>query len=42
LVGYPASPLIGRNLADRNKTLLAALLCSLVPTPTEKRRGVDA
>jgi hypothetical protein len=42
LVGYPASPLIGRNLADRNKTLLAALLCSLVPTTLERRPGVDA
>ncbi|CAM0910943.1 unnamed protein product [Alopecurus aequalis] len=42
LRGYPASPLSGRNLADRNKTLLAALLCSLVARPPEKRHGVDA
>jgi hypothetical protein len=42
LLAYPASPLSDRNLADRNKTLLAGLLCSLVPTPPEKRRGVDA
>ncbi|RLN04196.1 hypothetical protein C2845_PM13G02740 [Panicum miliaceum] len=33
LLGYPASPLYARNLADRNVTLLAALLCSLVPAP---------
>uniref|UniRef100_A0ACD5ZY02 Uncharacterized protein n=1 Tax=Avena sativa TaxID=4498 RepID=A0ACD5ZY02_AVESA len=39
--GYTASPLSGRNLADRNATFLAALLCSLVPTPPEKRRGVE-
>ena len=31
LLSYPASPLYSRNLADRNVTLLAALLCSLVP-----------
>ncbi|CAL5009995.1 unnamed protein product [Urochloa decumbens] len=31
LIDYPASPLIDRNLADRNMTLLAALLCNLVP-----------
>jgi hypothetical protein len=33
LLNYPASPLYARNLADRNVTLLAALLCSLVPAP---------
>ncbi|OEL15670.1 hypothetical protein BAE44_0023311 [Dichanthelium oligosanthes] len=33
LLNYPASPLYARNLADRNMTLLAALLCSLVPAP---------
>jgi hypothetical protein len=31
MLDYPASPLYARNLADRNMTLLAALLCSLVP-----------
>lgn len=31
LMNYPASPLYDRNLADRNVTLLVALLCSLVP-----------
>uniref|UniRef100_A0A0E0AQQ5 Pectinesterase inhibitor domain-containing protein n=1 Tax=Oryza glumipatula TaxID=40148 RepID=A0A0E0AQQ5_9ORYZ len=34
LFGYPASPLYGRNLADRNKTMLVGLLSNLVPTPT--------
>ncbi|CAO2169649.1 unnamed protein product [Urochloa humidicola] len=33
LFDYPESPLVDRNLADRNVTLLAALLCSLVPAP---------
>lgn len=33
LLDYPESPLYDKNLADRNKTLLAALLCSLVPAP---------
>ncbi|CAO2199964.1 unnamed protein product [Urochloa humidicola] len=33
LVDYPASPLVERNLTDRNVTLLAALLCSLVIAP---------
>ncbi|KAL6838198.1 hypothetical protein ACP4OV_031980 [Aristida adscensionis] len=33
LFEYPESPLYAMNLADRNKTLLAALLCSPVPTP---------
>jgi hypothetical protein len=33
MLSYPASPLYARNLADRNVTLLAALLCSLVPAP---------
>jgi hypothetical protein len=33
LLNYPVSPLYARNLADRNVTLLAALLCSLVPAP---------
>ncbi|KAJ1290274.1 hypothetical protein BS78_02G230700 [Paspalum vaginatum] len=33
LLNYPASPLYARNLADRNNTLLAALLCNLVPAP---------
>ncbi|KAL6658868.1 hypothetical protein ACP70R_002908 [Stipagrostis hirtigluma subsp. patula] len=33
LFDYPQSPLYALNLADRNKTLLAALLCSLVPAP---------
>jgi hypothetical protein len=33
MLDYPASPLYARNLADRNMTLLAALLCSLVPAP---------
>nr|CAB3482112.1 unnamed protein product [Digitaria exilis] len=32
LLNYPASPLYERNLADRNVTLLAALLCNLVVT----------
>ncbi|CAO2164448.1 unnamed protein product [Urochloa humidicola] len=32
-VDYPASPLVDRNLADRNVTLLAALLCCLVLVP---------
>ncbi|KAF8669934.1 hypothetical protein HU200_051116 [Digitaria exilis] len=32
LMNYPASPLYERNLADRNETLLAALLCNLVVT----------
>ncbi|KAL5222274.1 hypothetical protein ABZP36_026987 [Zizania latifolia] len=35
LFAFPASPLYGRNLADRNKTLLAALLCTLVSNPSE-------
>ncbi|EEE51372.1 hypothetical protein OsJ_32403 [Oryza sativa Japonica Group] len=34
LFGYPASPLYGRNLADRNKTMLVGLLSNLVPMPT--------
>uniref|UniRef100_A0A0D9X4A7 Pectinesterase inhibitor domain-containing protein n=1 Tax=Leersia perrieri TaxID=77586 RepID=A0A0D9X4A7_9ORYZ len=33
LFGYPASPLYGRNLADRNMTLLVALLSNLVISP---------
>ncbi|XP_062192512.1 uncharacterized protein LOC133896013 [Phragmites australis] len=33
MFNYPASPLYAMNLADRNRTLLAALLCSLVPAP---------
>jgi hypothetical protein len=33
MLDFPASPLYARNLADRNVTLLAALLCSLVPAP---------
>ncbi|KAL6659460.1 hypothetical protein ACP70R_003500 [Stipagrostis hirtigluma subsp. patula] len=33
LFDYPETPLYAMNLADRNKTLLAALLCSLVPAP---------
>ncbi|CAL5004143.1 unnamed protein product [Urochloa decumbens] len=33
LIDFPASPLVDRNLADRNMTLLVALLCSLVPAP---------
>ncbi|XP_040382648.1 uncharacterized protein LOC121055136, partial [Oryza brachyantha] len=32
---YPASPLYGRNLADRNKTMLVGLLSNLVPKPPE-------
>ncbi|KAG8046471.1 hypothetical protein GUJ93_ZPchr0008g12051 [Zizania palustris] len=35
LFAFPASPLYYRNLADRNKTLLAALLCTLVSNPSE-------
>lgn len=33
MMGYPESPLYGMNMADRNRTLLAALLCSLVALP---------
>ncbi|XP_066326154.1 uncharacterized protein [Miscanthus floridulus] len=33
MLDFPASTLYARNLADRNVTLLAALLCSLVPAP---------
>ncbi|KAF0901008.1 hypothetical protein E2562_037423 [Oryza meyeriana var. granulata] len=35
LFGYPASPLYGRNLADRNKTMLVGLLSTLVTSPPE-------
>ncbi|GJN39698.1 hypothetical protein PR202_gb28833 [Eleusine coracana subsp. coracana] len=39
IMGYPASPLYAMNLADRNKTLLAALLCSLVAPPPQPGGG---
>ncbi|TVU02434.1 hypothetical protein EJB05_52076, partial [Eragrostis curvula] len=40
MLNYPASPLYAMNLADRNKTLLAALLCSLVAPPSTGQRLV--
>ncbi|GJN12473.1 hypothetical protein PR202_ga30752 [Eleusine coracana subsp. coracana] len=39
MMDYPASPLYAMNLADRNKTLLAALLCSLVAPPPQPGGG---
>jgi hypothetical protein len=38
MLGYPASPLYAMNLADRNKTQLAALLGSLDRNPAAARR----